>query len=71
MPMHVGKARFGELFLFPRAPCSSRWACVDSQRPDLIICDIQMLHLDGHAVLKAPREDRHRAHIPAIAVTAT
>lgn len=45
-------------------------AIAKSEVPDLIISDIQMLHLDGHAVLKALREDRHLAHIPVVAVTA-
>lgn len=45
-------------------------AIAKSQRPDLILCDIQMPHLDGYAVLGALRSDPAFSGIPVIAVTA-
>ena len=41
-----------------------------SERPDLIICDIQMPHLDGYAVLNALKSNPEVSGIPVIAVTA-
>jgi DNA-binding NarL/FixJ family response regulator len=40
------------------------------KRPDLILCDIMMPDMDGHAVLEAVRKDRALADIPFIFVTA-
>jgi DNA-binding response OmpR family regulator len=40
-----------------------------SERPDLVLCDVMMPHLDGHAVLQALRGGRHRV-IPFIFLTA-
>lgn len=41
-----------------------------SQRPDLIICDIRMPDLDGYAVLEAIRNDPTTATLPFIFLTA-
>ncbi|ATC64542.1 DNA-binding response regulator [Nibricoccus aquaticus] len=41
-----------------------------TQLPDLILCDISMPLMDGHAVLKALREIPHTARIPFIFLTA-
>jgi DNA-binding response OmpR family regulator len=40
------------------------------QNPDLILLDIMMPDMDGHAVLKAVRETRNGAELPIIMVTA-
>ncbi|HIJ86431.1 MAG TPA: response regulator transcription factor [Desulfuromonadales bacterium] len=40
------------------------------KRPDLILCDIMMPDMDGHAVLEAVRKERAYADIPFIFVTA-
>lgn len=45
-------------------------AIARSELPDLIICDIQMPHLDGFAVLSALKSDPKLSAIPVIAVTA-
>ncbi|MEJ7747567.1 MAG: response regulator [Luteimonas sp.] len=45
-------------------------AIARSQRPDLILCDIAMPHLDGFGVLNAVKSDPDTASIPVIAVTA-
>jgi two-component system cell cycle response regulator len=39
-------------------------------RPDLILCDVQMPHLDGIAIVNALREDPDISTVPVIAVTA-
>lgn len=41
-----------------------------SEHPDLIICDIMMPKLDGHATLIQLRQDEKTAHIPLIFLTA-
>ncbi len=38
-------------------------------RPDLILLDIQLPGMDGHAVARALKSDPHLKHIPIIAVT--
>jgi len=38
--------------------------------PDLVLCDIQMPHLDGHGVLRALREDARTRLVPFIFLTA-
>lgn len=43
---------------------------IRNRRPDLILCDIMMEHLDGHAVLTAMKQDDATAAIPFIFVTA-
>jgi len=43
---------------------------IRSRHPDLILCDIMMEHLDGHAVLHAMKQDDSTASIPFIFVTA-
>jgi DNA-binding NarL/FixJ family response regulator len=45
-------------------------ALARTQLPDLILCDISMPEMDGHAVLKALREIPHTARIPFIFLTA-
>lgn len=40
------------------------------ERPDLIVCDLQMPVLDGYAVLRQLRADAQLRSIPIIAVTA-
>jgi DNA-binding NarL/FixJ family response regulator len=40
------------------------------KRPDLILCDIMMPDMDGHAVLEAVRKERDFPDIPFIFVTA-
>lgn len=42
-----------------------------TQRPDLVLCDIQMPRMDGHAVARALKADEATATIPLIAVTAS
>jgi two-component system cell cycle response regulator len=39
-------------------------------KPDLIICDIQMPGMDGYAVAKLLKENQHLASVPLVAVTA-
>jgi DNA-binding NarL/FixJ family response regulator len=41
-----------------------------SEHPDLILCDVMMPELDGHAVLTALRTDPQTANIPFIFLTA-
>lgn len=43
---------------------------VRRERPDLILCDVMMPELDGHAVLAALRQDEATASIPFIFLTA-
>ena len=45
-------------------------AMARSERPCLIICDIQMPELDGYGVLQGVKSDPAVAHIPIIALTA-
>lgn len=45
-------------------------ALARQQPPDLVICDLQMPVLDGHAVAMALRNDPALQHVPRIAVTA-
>jgi DNA-binding NarL/FixJ family response regulator len=40
------------------------------ERPDLILCDVMMPELDGHAVLQTLQADAGLAHIPFIFLTA-
>ena len=40
------------------------------EKPDLVICDVMMPELDGHAVLEALRKDTEAARIPFIFLTA-
>jgi two-component system, OmpR family, alkaline phosphatase synthesis response regulator PhoP len=44
--------------------------CAKRIKPDLIICDIMMPHLDGYGVLDALRHDDATQHIPFIFLTA-
>ena len=45
-------------------------ALIETQRPDLILCDIMMPGMDGHSVLEALRGRDDLADIPLIFVTA-
>jgi len=45
-------------------------AMVEAERPDLVICDIQLPTMDGFEVLAALRHRPHLRSIPVIAVTA-
>ncbi len=45
-------------------------AIMREERPDLLICDLQMPKIDGYEVLRLVREDPGLRHIPVIAVTA-
>lgn len=45
-------------------------AMAREQRPDLIVCDLQMPGLDGYQVARALKEDENLRHVPLIAVTA-
>jgi two-component system cell cycle response regulator len=40
------------------------------EKPDLILCDLQMPGMDGYAVARALRADAQLGHIPLLAVTA-
>lgn len=41
-----------------------------AERPDLVVCDLQMPRLDGYGMLRALRADALTKSIPVIAVTA-
>jgi DNA-binding NarL/FixJ family response regulator len=41
-----------------------------AERPDLILCDVMMPHLDGHGVLRELRGDSSTAGIPFVFLTA-
>jgi two-component system cell cycle response regulator len=41
-----------------------------AQRPDLVLCDLRLPSMDGHAVARALRAERGCAHIPLLAVSA-
>jgi two-component system cell cycle response regulator len=43
---------------------------VRSERPDLIVCDLQMPVMDGFEVLRRLRDDESLCHTPIVAVTA-
>lgn len=49
---------------------SAGLAAILKQRPDLILCDILMPDMDGHALLDALKQNRECADIPFIFVTA-
>lgn len=59
-----------DLTVIPALNGPAGLAIARSEVPDLIFCDIQMPHLDGHGVLAALRAESTLAHIPVIAVTA-
>lgn len=40
------------------------------EMPDLILCDVMMPEMDGHAVLKSLRDDKNTARIPFVFLTA-
>jgi len=46
-------------------------ALARSRRPDLILLDLALPEMDGHAVLKAIREDAELRDLPVVAVTAS
>lgn len=43
---------------------------VRTERPDLVLCDLQMPVMNGYEMLRALREDPDVRHTPVIAVTA-
>lgn len=43
---------------------------VRSERPDLVVCDLQMPIMDGFEVLRHLRDDESLRHTPIVAVTA-
>lgn len=43
---------------------------IRQERPDLIVCDLQMPVMDGFEVLKQLRQDESLCHTPIVAVTA-
>jgi DNA-binding NarL/FixJ family response regulator len=45
-------------------------AMLHEKRPDLILCDIMMPEMDGHAVLEALKSEKALADIPFVFVTA-
>jgi two-component system, cell cycle response regulator len=45
-------------------------ALARSQRPDLILCDLQMPGMDGHTVARTLRADARLRQVPLLAVTA-
>ncbi|OYW69157.1 MAG: DNA-binding response regulator, partial [Verrucomicrobiales bacterium 32-60-5] len=45
-------------------------ALVSTEQPDLILCDVMMPELDGHAVLRALRASPLTASVPFIFLTA-
>jgi DNA-binding NarL/FixJ family response regulator len=45
-------------------------ALAETEKPDLILCDITMPEMDGYAVLQALREQKETATIPFIFLTA-
>lgn len=45
-------------------------AMAQAERPDLVVCDLQMPGMDGHEVASAMRADPYLRHIPLLAVTA-
>jgi len=45
-------------------------AMLHEKRPDLILCDIMMPDMDGHAVLEALKDDKALADVPFVFVTA-
>lgn len=49
---------------------SSGLALARDERPDLILCDVQMPGMDGHALARALRADPALRKIPLLAVTA-
>lgn len=44
--------------------------CINEQRPDLVVCDLQMPIMDGYEVLQHLRSDAATREIVVIAVTA-
>jgi two-component system cell cycle response regulator len=45
-------------------------ATAHRQRPDIIVCDVQLPGLDGYAVVRALKQDSSLSAIPVVAVTA-
>jgi two-component system cell cycle response regulator len=45
-------------------------AAIRHERPDLVVCDLQMPFMDGFEVLQHLREDPSLCHTPIVAVTA-
>ncbi|UGQ45418.1 response regulator [Massilia endophytica] len=60
---------FGHTVL-PAADGVAGVAVARSERPDLILCDLQLPRLDGHGVLAALRGDPATSAIPILAASA-
>ncbi|WP_136418107.1 MULTISPECIES: response regulator [Oxalobacteraceae] len=45
-------------------------ASASREQPDLVICDVNLPHLDGYAIARRLRDDPAMRSIPAIAITA-
>lgn len=46
------------------------WQLVREQQPELVLSDVMMPHMTGHALLQCMRADPLTAHIPAVLLTA-
>src|SRR6185436_9119857 len=60
---------FGHTF-FPASDGEEGIAVARRERPDLILCDIQLPKLDGHEVCRQLKTDPATSEIPIVAVTA-
>ena len=63
-------ARHPRLQLLMAATGLDGLALARSQRPQLVLLDLQLPDMDGHAVMRALRDDARTAAIPVVAVTA-
>ena len=55
--------------VFPAPDGPRGLALAEELRPDLIVLDIQLPGMDGHAVARALRQTEHARSVPIIAVT--
>ncbi|MEO8427350.1 MAG: response regulator transcription factor [Verrucomicrobiota bacterium] len=62
--------RFEGFDLFEAEDGAAGVASARQRKPDLILCDVMMPHLDGYGVLKALREDPDTRTIPFLFLTA-
>ncbi len=51
----------------PDGPCAL--ALTETLRPDVVVLDIQLPGMDGHAVARALRQIEHTKSVPIVAVT--